>query len=48
VIQVPQDGQCLRHDLVAAAAREVSDEADATGVVLKAAVVESLASRRSS
>ena len=48
VIQVPQDGQCLRHDLVAPAAWEVSNEADAAGVVLKAAVVESLASRRSS
>ena len=48
VIQVPQNGQCLGHDLVAAAAGEVSDEADAAGVVLVAAVVQSLASRRSS
>ncbi len=48
VIQVPQHGERLGDDLVAAASGQVRDEADAAGVVLVAAVVESLASRRSS
>ncbi len=42
VIQVPQHGEGLGHDLVAAATGQVRHEADAAGVVLVTAVVETL------
>ena len=45
VIQVAQHGQRFGHGVVAAAAGQVSDEADAAGVVLVAAVVQALSRR---
>ena len=42
VIQVPQHGERLRHGLMGAAAGQVGDEPDATGVVLVPAVVQPL------
>jgi hypothetical protein len=48
VIQVPQYGQRLGHDLVTAASGQVRDKAHATGVVLVAAVVKPLGCGESS
>src|SRR5262249_46650492 len=42
VVEVPQHGERLRHGVLGPAPGQVGDEADAAGVVLELAVVESL------